>query len=54
MTSEQHLAMITIIRAVIGQPGGPSQADGEQMIRNHQVMASVRRRRRAADFSTET
>jgi hypothetical protein len=43
MTSEQHLAMIGIIRAAIGQPDGPSQAEGERMIRNHEVMARVRK-----------
>jgi hypothetical protein len=44
MTAEQHLAMIDVIRSAIGRPDGPNQADGERMIRNHEIMARVRRR----------
>ena len=42
MTAEQHLAMAEVIKASIGQPGGPTRAEGLRMIRNHEVMARVR------------
>jgi hypothetical protein len=44
MTSEQHLAMVRVIQSAIGKPDGPSQAEGDRMIRNHMVMARVRGR----------
>jgi len=47
MTSDQHQAMIRIVRAAIGKPDGPSQAEGERIIRNHETMARVRRRQEA-------
>lgn len=42
MTPEQHLAMVAVIRSAIGKADGPSLADGERMIRNHELMARVR------------
>jgi len=48
MTSEQHLAMIEVIRNAIGRPQGPSETEAQRMMRNHEVLARVRKHQQNA------
>jgi hypothetical protein len=54
LTAEQHLAMADDIRRVAGAPGGPTKERGEQMARNHEVMAILSAHRLSPNASELT